>query len=62
MTRPETFASFISVHDEAAKELNDETFYLAPGHQHNPSIIYNWAITDRATALAEVTKSKESWL
>ena len=28
MTRPETLASFISVHYEAAKELNDETFYL----------------------------------
>jgi hypothetical protein len=26
MTRPETLASFISVHYEAAKELNDETF------------------------------------
>ena len=33
MTRPETLASFISVHHEAAKELNDQTFYLAPGHQ-----------------------------
>jgi hypothetical protein len=62
MTRPETFASFISVHYEAAKELNDETFYLAPGDQHNPGIICNRAITDRATALAKVPKSKESWL
>ncbi len=34
MTRPETLASFISAHYDAAKELNDETFYLAPGHQH----------------------------
>jgi hypothetical protein len=50
MTRPETLASFISVHHEAAKGLNDETFYLASGHQHGPGIIRNWAITDSATA------------
>ena len=62
MTRPETFASFISVRYEAAKELNEETFYLAPDRQHKPGIICNWAITDRATAFAEVPKSKESWL
>jgi hypothetical protein len=62
MTPLEPLGPFLSVHHEAAKELNDETFYLAPGHQHNPSIIRNWAITDRATARAEVPKSKESWL
>jgi hypothetical protein len=39
-----------------------KTFALAPGHQHNLGIIRNWAVTDRATALAEVPKSKESWL
>jgi hypothetical protein len=50
MTRPETLASSISVHYESAKEFNDETFYLAPGHQHNPGIIRNRAITDGATA------------
>jgi hypothetical protein len=38
MTRPETLESSISVHYEAAKEFNDETFYLAPGHQHSPGI------------------------
>ena len=31
---PETLASFISVQYGAAKELNGETFYLAPGHRH----------------------------
>src|SRR5882724_6316514 len=50
MTRPETLASSISVHYEAAKEFNDETFYLASGHQHSPGIIRNRAITDGATA------------
>ena len=30
MTRPGTLESSISVHYEAAKEFNDETFYLAP--------------------------------
>jgi hypothetical protein len=51
-----------SVYHEAAKGLNDETFYFPPGHQHNPGIIRNWAIIDDATALAEVPKSKESSL
>src|SRR5438067_12526006 len=50
MTRPETLASSISLHYQGAKEFNDETFYLAPGHQHSPGIIRNRAITDRATA------------
>jgi hypothetical protein len=49
MTRQETPASLISVHYEAANELNDETSYLAPAH-HYPGIIRNQAITDRATA------------
>jgi hypothetical protein len=39
-----------SVYHEAAKGLNDETFYFPPGHQHNPGIIRNWAIIDDATA------------
>jgi pimeloyl-ACP methyl ester carboxylesterase len=34
MTRPEILASFISAHYDAAKELNDETFYLARSHEH----------------------------
>ena len=40
MTRPETLASSASLHYEAAKEFNDETFYLAPGHQHSLGIIH----------------------
>ena len=42
-------ASSISVHYEAWKEFNNETFYLAPGHKHSPLIIRVRAITDRAT-------------
>jgi pimeloyl-ACP methyl ester carboxylesterase len=34
MIRPETLASSISAHYDAAKEFNNEAFYLAPGHQH----------------------------
>jgi ketosteroid isomerase-like protein len=41
MSRPETLASSTSVHYETAKEFNDETFYLAAGHQHSPGIIRN---------------------
>jgi hypothetical protein len=50
MTRLETLASSISVHYEAVKKFNDETFYFAPGHQHSPVIIRIRAITERATA------------
>jgi ketosteroid isomerase-like protein len=58
MTRPETLESSISVHYEAAKEFNDETFYLAPVHQHSPGIIRNRAITDGATP-ANATSEQE---
>src|SRR5206468_9597165 len=40
------------------RNSNDETFYLAPGHQHNPGIIRNRAITDGAAA-ANSTSEQE---
>jgi hypothetical protein len=48
MTRPETLASFISVHYEAARELSDETF-ISHGHPHSLGIILNRAITNGTT-------------
>jgi hypothetical protein len=59
MTRPETLASSISVHYEAAKEFHDEMFYLAPHHQRGPGIIRNRAITDGVTASEQRERARD---
>ena len=59
MTRQETLASSISVHYETAQEFKDETFYLAPGHQHSPGIIRNRAITDGGTASEQRERARD---
>ena len=47
-------------HYEAAKEFNDETFYLAPGHQHSPGIIRNCGNLLRATGANKRDRSERS--